>query len=183
MRVCVVTFVECWQNESGNWMGPGGFPPQMSAIGSLFDEMTILVVGGEPKPGGISLPRNAHVVPLRRPAGEDFRRKLSVVLQLPYYMSHIIRHVRSRRREHCGARRPAAPRPANGYRHAKTPLCAIRRLLENDFTDNRYEPRYEVLYAVVRWRTERDGCHRSRREATRSETAMAICDISNGCRT
>ena len=58
MRVCVVTFVECWQDDAGNWLGPGGFPPQMTAIGNLFSDMTMLVVGAESRSGGIPLPKH-----------------------------------------------------------------------------------------------------------------------------
>ena len=42
MNVCVVSFKECWRDASGAWMTDGGFPRQMTAIASLFDEMVIV---------------------------------------------------------------------------------------------------------------------------------------------
>lgn len=89
MRVCVVSFKECWQDESGRWLTDGGFPRQMQALASLFDNMTLVVVGTARRSGGLVLPAHARVVPLRRPAGTDLGRKLSVVAHLPYYVSHI----------------------------------------------------------------------------------------------
>ncbi len=94
MRVCVVSFKECWQDEAGGWLSYGGFPVQMGAIASLFDEMTLVIVGVERRKGGILLPANAQVVPLRRPTGKDTRRKISVLAHLPYYLRMIAAHVR-----------------------------------------------------------------------------------------
>lgn len=94
MRLCAVSFKECWQDEAGKWVSYGGFPLQMRAIGELFDEMTLLIVRGQPRQGGLPLPEFARIVPLRQPAGEDNRRKLSVLLHLPYYLSTIARYVR-----------------------------------------------------------------------------------------
>lgn len=68
---------------------------QMTAIGSLFDEMTLLIVRGQPQErGGMPLPKHARVVPLDQPTGEDTRRKLSVLTNLPYYLRTLLRHVR-----------------------------------------------------------------------------------------
>jgi len=92
MRVCVVSLKECWQDEEGNWLSSGGFPTQMEGITSLFDESTLVVLRGKPNGKGIPLPRGARVVALRRPTGEDGRRKLSVVARLPYYVNTIARH-------------------------------------------------------------------------------------------
>ena len=94
MRVCVVSFKECWQDEAGNWLSSGGFPLQMAAIRSLFHEMTLLIVKGRPGTGGIPLPAQIRVVPLHRPAGQDFWRKLSVILRLPHYLTAIVSHAR-----------------------------------------------------------------------------------------
>jgi glycosyltransferase involved in cell wall biosynthesis len=94
MRVCVISFKECWQDEAGHWLSYGGFPLQMSAVGSLFDEMTLLIVQGRPRDGGIRLPGYARVVPLRPPTGVDTRRKLSVLAHLPYYLRIIGSQVR-----------------------------------------------------------------------------------------
>jgi glycosyltransferase involved in cell wall biosynthesis len=95
MKVCAISFKECWQDEAGNWLSSGGFPLQMAAVGSLFDEMTLLIVGERPQSGGLPLPQLAHVVPLRKPSGQDTRRKLAVLMNLPYYLGIIVRHVRS----------------------------------------------------------------------------------------
>ena len=89
-RLCAVSFKPCWQDASGRWFSSGGFPLQMRAIGSLFDEMILVVVRVSPEAregaGGIPLPPNARVVPLREPRGDDARQKLSVVARLPYYL-------------------------------------------------------------------------------------------------
>jgi glycosyltransferase involved in cell wall biosynthesis len=65
----------------------------MSAIGSLFDRMTLVVVEGAPRTGGIPLPPQATVVPLRSPRGSDLARKLSVAAHLPYYLGSIRREI------------------------------------------------------------------------------------------
>lgn len=65
----------------------------MGAIGSLFDEMTVLMVRGQPRGGGLLLPERAQVVPLRSPIGEDTRRKMAVLAHLPYYLRMIACHV------------------------------------------------------------------------------------------
>jgi len=70
-------------------MSSGGFPAQMDSIASLFESTTLVVERVEPHPGGIPLPKAAKVVPLRSPEGHDFRRKVSVLRQLPYYLSVI----------------------------------------------------------------------------------------------
>src|SRR5437016_5726722 len=95
VRLCVVSFKECWQDDAGTWMSSGGFPAQMAALGTLFDELTLVIVGSQPQAGGIPLPRHAHVVPLRRPVGNDTRRKISVLANLRYYLSSITRHVQA----------------------------------------------------------------------------------------
>jgi hypothetical protein len=92
MRLCVVSFKHCWQDETGQWMSSGGFPLQMEGVGSLFDEMTMLIVSVPPRSGGIPLPRHARVVPLRLPTGADTRRKLSVLAHLPTYLATIMHH-------------------------------------------------------------------------------------------
>jgi glycosyltransferase involved in cell wall biosynthesis len=91
MRVSVVSFKECWQDSTGAWWSYGGFPLQMSAIASLFDEATLLICRGRSRPGGSLLPRHATVVPMRLPVGSDLRRKLDVLLHMPYYVRTIVR--------------------------------------------------------------------------------------------
>lgn len=91
MKLCVVSFKECWQDSEGRWLSSGGFPLQMRAVASLFEQTTMVVVGGPPQEGGTPLPPEARVVPVRRPAGIDLRRKLSVLAHLPYYLETIWR--------------------------------------------------------------------------------------------
>jgi glycosyltransferase involved in cell wall biosynthesis len=89
-RVCAVSFKECWQSPEGDWYSDGGFPLQMAAVASLFDAMTLLITRRDsPGEGGLRLPGGAEVVELRKPAGEDFRRKLSVLGNLRHYISTI----------------------------------------------------------------------------------------------
>lgn len=95
LRVCAVSFKPCWQDEAGRWMSFGGFPLQMAAIASLFDEMTLVIVRVPPREGGIPLPTQAHIVPLRSPHGADLRRKVSVALRLPYYVWKIAASART----------------------------------------------------------------------------------------
>jgi glycosyltransferase involved in cell wall biosynthesis len=94
MKLCAISFKECWQNDRGEWFSSGGFPLQMAAIGSIFDEMTLLITRGPALPGGIPLPPHARVIPLRHPVGQDTRRKLSVLANLPNYLKIITRHIR-----------------------------------------------------------------------------------------
>ena len=95
MRLCVVSFKECWQDERGIWWSSGGFPLQMAALASLFDETTLVVCRGARQRGGIPLPSGAGVVALPTPTGTDLRRKLSVLARSPYYVARLawaIRH-------------------------------------------------------------------------------------------
>src|SRR5437016_7528754 len=94
MRLCVVSFKPCWQDDAGTWMSSGGFPAQMGASGALFDDLTLVIVRGEPQEGGIPLPRYAQVVPLRSRVGADTRRKLSVLANSSYYVTSIARYLR-----------------------------------------------------------------------------------------
>ncbi|HYO83438.1 MAG TPA: glycosyltransferase [Bryobacteraceae bacterium] len=95
MKVCAISFVECWRSEDGVWMAAGGFPRQMAGIAGLFDEMDLLMIDGRPRPGGQPLPAKARVVPMRGPTGTDGRRKVSVLLNLAYYSQVMMRHIRS----------------------------------------------------------------------------------------
>lgn len=94
MHVCAISFKPCWRDDRGQWFSSGGFPLQMEAVGSLFDEMTLIITECEPHAGGMPLPENARIVPLRNPAGQDARRKLSVVQNLPAYLPMLVRYVR-----------------------------------------------------------------------------------------
>lgn len=67
----------------------------MRAIGTFFDEMTLLILPDQPRHGGIRLPEWAKIVPLRSPVGVGTRRKLFVLSHLRYYLSTIIHHVRA----------------------------------------------------------------------------------------
>ncbi len=94
MKICVIDSKECWRDDKGTWFSTGGFPLQMAAIGSLFDEMTLLVVGVEPQEGGMALPSAAKVVPLKSPHGSNIMRKLSVLVNLFYYLKTIFHYCR-----------------------------------------------------------------------------------------
>jgi len=67
----------------------------MAAIGSLFDDMTLIITESQPQSGALPLPENAQVIPLRMPVGQNARRKLSVVLNLPEYLPVLVRHARN----------------------------------------------------------------------------------------
>ncbi|HXY29787.1 MAG TPA: glycosyltransferase [Gemmatimonadaceae bacterium] len=94
MKLCVVSFKECWQDERGTWLSYGGFPLQMAAIGSLFSQLTLVIVRGPARPGGIPLPP-ATVIPLRPPRGAGLVRKLSVAAAAPHYLGTIRRAIKS----------------------------------------------------------------------------------------
>lgn len=92
-RICAVSFKECWQSPEGDWYSNGGFPLQMAAVASLFDAMTLLITRRDsPGEGGLRLPSGAEIIELRKPRGQDFRRKLSVLGNLRYYISTIAQH-------------------------------------------------------------------------------------------
>ena len=94
VRLCIVSFKECWQDESGAWCSYGGFPLQMAADASLFDTTTMIIERGRPRPGGIPLSGATEIIPLRSPRGADLRRKISVLAGLPYYVGTIATHIR-----------------------------------------------------------------------------------------
>lgn len=85
---------ECWHEPGNGWVSYGGFPRQMNAIASLFDRMDLLIVDSKPRSGSLPLPATANVVAMREPSGVDGRRKLDVILKLPYYAGTMIRHIR-----------------------------------------------------------------------------------------
>lgn len=94
MNLCAISFKPCWRDQNGRWYAQGGFPLQMAAISSLFDQTELLVVEVPPEEGGLPLPPSARVIPLRQPAGRDLRRKLSMLANLPYFLSILWRHIR-----------------------------------------------------------------------------------------
>ena len=75
MRLCVVSFKQCWQAPDGRWLSYGGFPAQMDSLRALADSMTIVIVRSTPREGGMPLPADARIVPLRSPAGADVRAR------------------------------------------------------------------------------------------------------------
>ena len=92
-RVCAVSHKECWQSPEGDWYSSGGFPLQMAAVASLFDAMTLLITRRDsPGEGGLRLPSGAEIIELRKPTGQAFRRKMSVLGNLRYYISTIAYH-------------------------------------------------------------------------------------------
>ena len=94
MNVCAISFKPCWQDDSGRWVSDGGFPLQMSGIRSLFDEMTLIITGHRPAGGGIPLPADVTVVPIRLPDGWNLRRKISFLTNILYYVRIITPHIR-----------------------------------------------------------------------------------------
>jgi glycosyltransferase involved in cell wall biosynthesis len=86
---------ECWEHPAQGWISYGGFPRQMTAIRSLFDDMDLLIVRGTPRGGGLPLPPTAQIVAMREPKGVDGRRKLDVLLNIGYYVSTMVRHIRN----------------------------------------------------------------------------------------
>jgi hypothetical protein len=95
VTLCVVTFVPCWHDTEGRWFSTGGFPYQIAAIGSMFEGTDLVTVTREARDGGICLPPHLRVTPLREPKGVNFRRKLSVFVRLPYYLTRIGRSIRA----------------------------------------------------------------------------------------
>lgn len=85
---------ECWQDANGAWVSYGGFPRQMTAIASLFDEMDLLIVRSKSRGGGLPLPVKANIIAMREPKGTDGRRKLDVVMNFPYYVGTMVKHIR-----------------------------------------------------------------------------------------
>jgi glycosyltransferase involved in cell wall biosynthesis len=90
MNVCAISSKQCWRGPEGRWFSSGGFPLQMAAIATLFDRMTLVVLEVEARAGGSPLPGRATVVPLQRPAGQGWQRKLAILLSLRYY-THALR--------------------------------------------------------------------------------------------
>jgi len=93
VRLCVVSFKECWRDDAGRWLTSGGFPRQIAALAAVFDELSLVLVQGLPQAGGIPLPSHAEVVALRKPVGTDTRRKLSVAAHAAYYLRALARSI------------------------------------------------------------------------------------------
>src|SRR4051812_42382460 len=94
LRLCVISSKECWQSDEGAWMSYGGFPLQMSAFASLFDECDLLVVRSAPRSGALPLPSASNVVALPEPVGQGLRRKLDVLLTSPAYLEEFVKSIR-----------------------------------------------------------------------------------------
>lgn len=93
MKLCAISFKESWQGEDGKWYSYGGFPMQMTYIGGIFDEMTLVITDAEPREGGILLPEFANIVALKKPKGADGSRKLYMLKQLPYYLKSLNKEI------------------------------------------------------------------------------------------
>ncbi len=122
VRVCIVSYKECWQDATGRWLSHGGFPSQMAAIASLFQETTLVIVRGAARPGGIPLSTDIRIVPLSGPVGTDARRKLSVLASLPYYLSAMTPRIRAADAVH-------VPLPGDLSLLALLVACALRKPL------------------------------------------------------
>ena len=95
MKLSIISFKECWQDENGAWVSYGGFPAQMEVVSSLFDETEMVVCAGKPRSGAMALPRNARVIALKNPPGRGLRRKIAVLLRSGSYFREISRSVKN----------------------------------------------------------------------------------------
>ena len=93
MKLCVVSYKECWKDERGRWLSSGGFPLQMAALASLFEAVTLVLPRADAREGGVELPAG-RVVALTPPHGSNFRRKASFLFRLPEYLPRILRSIR-----------------------------------------------------------------------------------------
>ncbi len=99
MRLAVVSHKVCWpsaQSPTG-YATDGGFPIQMRAIASLFDETVLLVPvdvqasqKGEVALGGRAL----TVVPLSLPQGRGLQRKVRLLAWFAFNLPRLLREVR-----------------------------------------------------------------------------------------
>lgn len=94
MKACIISFKECWQDEGGRWFSYGGFPLQMKAIGSLFQEVDLVITRGHSRAGGLPLPAEFAVTALENPPGRDMRRKMHILMHLPSYLRRLSAFVR-----------------------------------------------------------------------------------------
>lgn len=95
MRLCVVSFKECWTDSNGQWYSNGGFPLQIKGLASLFDKTTLMITRTEGGSGGIAFPSGTKVVVMPSPRGEDGARKLYVLKQAPLYLSQMQREIQA----------------------------------------------------------------------------------------
>lgn len=93
MRLCVISFKECWTDTNGQWYSNGGFPLQIKALATLFDETTLMITKSNRGSGGIELPADLKVVVLPTPKGEGTERKLYVLRHGFDYLSKMWRSV------------------------------------------------------------------------------------------
>lgn len=95
MRLCVITYKECWQEEEGKWFSSGGFPLQINALSTLFENLIILTFIVPPQPGGIRLVNGTQVVGLPVSGGKGFRRTIATLLHLPLLIQRICHNTRN----------------------------------------------------------------------------------------
>ena len=94
MRLCIVSYKECWTDSKGHWYSSGGFPLQIRALASLFDQTTLMITKVTEGSGGIELPAGIEVVVLPSPHGEGRKRKLFVLKHAPNYLLLMWREIR-----------------------------------------------------------------------------------------
>ncbi len=95
MRLCVVSFKECWTDSNGQWYSNGGFPLQIKGLATLFDETTLMITRTEEGYGGIAFPSGIKVVVMPSPQGEDRARKMYVLKQAPLYLSQMRQEIQA----------------------------------------------------------------------------------------
>lgn len=91
MKLVVISHKETWSDPASpcGYSTVGGFPFQMQAISSLFDETRLMIpIQSSPLPSG-AIPLHGHnlcVIPLLEPKGVRWQRKLSM---LPWTLNHL----------------------------------------------------------------------------------------------
>lgn len=160
MRVCAISFKSVGMMKLGIGIHLVVSLFRWPAIGSLFDEMTLIITESRPQPGGILLPAHANIVPLMRPVGEDFRRKLSVFYNLSHYLPIMFRHIRQSDVVGSLPGRYFLVGHACSTSIAQEVDCAIWWLLVFNQPDYFDEPFNALNYEAFCWRTQCNACYR-----------------------
>ena len=99
MKLVVISHKETWRDTASpsGYSTVGGFPFQMQAISSLFDQTSLMIpIQSTPVPAG-AIPLNGHnlrIVPLVEPAWLGWRRKLAMIPWLLNHIALLLREVR-----------------------------------------------------------------------------------------
>lgn len=98
MHLAVLSLKPCWEDPASptGLATDGGFPYQMAALAELFDRTTVIVPRrpGPAPPGLRALTGTGlDVRTFPEPPGQDLRRKLSLLLRLPWLLPKLWRWV------------------------------------------------------------------------------------------